>query len=70
MSAKLQEQLKQKTDRELLEMQTYSKLNSEKHLDRISKNLQFFFWLALIGIIYFIWALLTTANTVMNSNPY
>lgn len=68
MSAKLQEQLKQKTDRELLEMQTYSKLNSEKHLDRISKNLQFFFWLALIGILYSIWVIANTTNAAMNSS--
>lgn len=51
MSAKkLAEDIGRKSDRELLEMQTFSQLQQEKHLHSIAGNVQFFFWITIIGI--------------------
>lgn len=49
MNSKNLDKIKNASDRELLEMQTYSALNQERHLDRISKNVAFFFWATVIS---------------------
>lgn len=49
----LQEKILQKSDRELMQDIAYFAHENEKHLRRISLNVQFFFWFFLIvGFIY------------------
>jgi hypothetical protein len=46
--------LSNKTEKELLILQTQAILESEKHINRIKDNVLFYFYVGLIGIIVFL----------------
>jgi len=58
----LQDQIRAKSDRELMMDVAYFSNETEKHVRNISNVANFFFWLALIGIIIWLGSLFLAAG--------